>query len=314
MKARTLSSSINAELDRAKFLALPDIAAFVAWLAANLPTLPVHLKLRRSQFVPQAIDVRLTGIEQVRDHYQWRGTWPVVQRQLSTLRADLQATVQAGDDDAAYLASVAILDWGNVPKSASFLDTLRRDRKLVPYLTTRAQLLSPVGTQQLTELSKSVFFKFNSGLTKVHALFDSHGSPIYDGRVGAAIAMLYHLYRQSDLAVGLADHHVFAWGPGMEVQQATVLRQIRNPRLRGYAGTPQLLGHQSPHLWARRQLILSWIIREVLLNSRLFEADQTDLAGRCHAFEAGLFTLGYDLRALVPGGWAVPDPVKNGKG
>lgn len=192
MKARTLSSSLNAELDRAKFLALPDIAAFTAWLAAELPSLPVHLKLRRSQFVPQAIDVRLTGIEQVRDHYQWKGTWPVVQLQLSTLRADLQAAVQAGDDEAAYLASVAILDWGNVPKSTSFLETLRFDRKLVSYLTTRARLLSPVGTQQLTELTKTVFYKFNSGLTKVHALLDGHGSPIYDGRVGAAIAMLYH--------------------------------------------------------------------------------------------------------------------------
>ncbi len=306
--------SLSAGLDRAQFLALPDIAAFIAWLAANLPTLPVHLKLRKSQFVPQAVDVTLIGLEQVRDHYQWKGTWPIVQRQLSILRSDLQAAVQAGDDEAAYLASVAILDWGNVPKSTSFLETLRCDRKLVPYLTTRARLLSPVGTQQITELSKPIFFKFNSGLTKVHALLDGHGSPIYDGRVGAAIAMLYHLYRQSDLAVGQADHQVFAWGPGMEVQQETVLRQIRNPRLLGYAGTPQLLGHQSPHLWARRQLILSWIIREVLQNSRLFEADQTDLAGRCHAFEAGLFTLGYDLRALVPGGWAVPDPVKKGKG
>lgn len=308
------SGSLSSELDRARFLALPDIAAFTAWLAAQLPSLPVHLKLRRSQFVPQPIDVRLTGIEQVCGHYQWKGTWPGVQRQLSTLRDNLQAAVRSGNEDAAYLASVAILDWGNVPKSASFLDTLRRDRKLVPYLTTRARLLSPVGNQQLTDLTKAVFFKFNSGLTKVHALLDGHGSPIYDGRVGAAIAMLYHLYRQSDRAVGQADHQVFAWGPGMEVQGATVIRQIRNPRLLGYAGTPQLLGHQSPHLWARRQLILSWIIREVLQNSRLFEADKTDLAGRCHAFEAGLFMCGYDLRALVPGGWAVPDPVKKGKG
>jgi len=308
------NSSLLKALNREDYLSQHNTAGFTAWLASKLPTLPVHLKLRRSPFVPQAIDVRLTGIEQVRDHYQWKGTWPVVQRQLSTLRADLQAAVRSGDDDAAYLASLAILDWGNVPKSASFLDTLRRDRKLVPYLTTRARLLSPVGTQNLTELTKPVFFKFNSGLTKVHALLDGHGSPIYDGRVGAAIAMLYHLYRQSDRAVGQADHQVFAWGPGMEVQGATVIRQIRNPRLLGYAGTPQLLGHQSPHLWARRQLILSWIIREVLLNSRLFAADQTDLADRCHAFEAGLFMCGYDLRSLVPGGWAVPDPVQKRKG
>ncbi|MGP0171264.1 hypothetical protein ACSVIJ_05200 [Pseudomonas sp. NCHU5208] len=251
----------------------------------------------------------MTGIEQVRDHYQWKGTWPIVQRNLSTLRTDLQAAVKAGDDDAAYRASAAILDWGNVPRSSSFLDALRRQRQLVPYLTARATLLSPTGPQRLTDLTKAVFYKFNSGLTKVHALLDGDGSPIYDGRVGAAIAMLYHLYRQSDLAAGPADHHVFAWGPGMESPQTPGQRQIRNPRLLGYAGTPQLLSHQSPHLWARRQLILSWIMREVLQKSRLFESDQLDLAGRCHAFEASLFVLGYDLRSLAPGGWSVPVPV-----
>lgn len=305
--------SLSSPLDRASFLAQPDILAFTRWLTETLPSLPVHLKVRRSQFVHQAIDVRLTGIEQVRDHYHWKGTWPIVQRQLFTLRTDLQGAVQAGDDDAAYLASTAILDWGNVPRSSSFLEALRRQRQLVPYLTARANLLSPTGPQRLTDLTRAIFYKFNSGLTKVHALLDRDGSPIYDGRVGAAIAMLYHLYRQSDLAACTADHQVFAWAPGMESPHTPGQRQIRNPRLLGFLGTPQLHSRHSPHLWARRQLILSWIIREVLKKSRLFENDESDLAGRCHAFEAGLFTMGYDLRALAPGGWSVSIPVRCGK-
>ncbi|MBA1305929.1 hypothetical protein G7024_16175 [Pseudomonas stutzeri] len=297
-------------MDRAAFLAHPDVAAFITWLISNLPTLPVHLRIRRSTFVPRALDLQLTGIEQVRDQYQWNGNWALVQRQLADLKGNLQQAVRAGDEAATCCASVAILEWGNVPRSTAFLQRLQQEGKLVQYLNDRAQLLSPIGTQRLGDLTKAIFFKFNSGLTKVHALLDPDGSPIYDGRVGAAIAMLYHLYRNSGSAKASANHAMFAWGPGMDGQGSQTIRQIRNPRLLGYLGTPQLLSHQSPHLWAQRQLILSWIIRDVLQRSRLFESDGAGLAARCHALEAGLFTLGYDLRAMLPDGWSVPDPRK----
>ncbi|KPW89208.1 hypothetical protein ALP58_01892, partial [Pseudomonas savastanoi] len=53
--------------------------------------------------------------------------------------------------------------------------------------------------------------------TKIHALLDTTGSPIYDGRVGAAIALLYHLYRQGTgtTAPQALD---FAWGPGIRFE------------------------------------------------------------------------------------------------
>lgn len=41
-----------------------------------------------------------------------------------------------------------------------------------------------------------------------------------------------------------------------------------------------------------------WIIRAVLEGFELF-AKQPQLVGRCHAFEARLFMMDYDLRSLV---------------
>lgn len=304
--------ALGAGLDRETFLGLADVDAFVTWLVDNLPTLQVDLRVRSSSFVPGGLEAQVIGIEAVQACYRWKGDWATVSQLLATLRQELRTQVQAGDHDGTFKACVAILDWGNVPSSAGYLDDLRQQGVLVQYLQDIAPLLSPKGNQRLSDLTRAAIPRFNSGLTKVHALLDDAGSPIYDGRVGAAIAMLYHLYRASPAAVGYADHRMFGWGPGYETPGADRQRQIRNPRLlaRGLIGTPQLLGHASPHIWARRQVILGWIMREVLARSGLFRQEGADLAGRCHMLESSLFMVGYDLRCLVPGGWLIPDPVR----
>ncbi|NRC27335.1 hypothetical protein HB728_31465 [Pseudomonas aeruginosa] len=300
-------------MEREKFLTQPDVEQFVRWLTNHLPTLQVHLKCLPSQFVPRGLDVQVQGIEAVQGQYQWKGNWATVKVRLDALRVALRSAVQAKDQDDTFSACAAILDWGNVPSSKGFLQELSQNGQLVKYLTDRQPFLSPAGTQKLSDLTKQRFSRFNSGLTKVHALLDTDGSPIYDGRVGAAIAMLYHLYRGSSeaRAAGQASHRMFGWGPGLDDPESDRIRQIRNPAMlgRGYNGTPQLL-YQSPHIWAQRQLILGWIMRAVLERTTLFKGEDSSLAHRCHAFEAGLFMMGYDLRALIPGGWSIPDPKK----
>ena len=49
--------------------------------------------------------------------------------------------------------------------------------------------------------------------------------------------------------------------------------------------------------WARWQVRLGWIIRALLERTGWF-AEQGALPARCHAFEASLFMLGYDLRCF----------------
>lgn len=301
-------------MNREAFLAQPDLRAFVQWLANTLPTLSVDLRLLPSNFVRGGHKATVKGIEAVTAEYRWKGDWPTVSALLKTLRKDLRIAVAAGDESATLKACVAILEWGNVPKSKEFLQGLAAENALVEYIAVRAALLSPAGDQALTDLNKSVFPKFNSGLTKIFALLCPDGSPIYDGRVGGAIALLYHLYRESPSArgAGPTNHRCFAWGPGLDDQDSERVRQIRNPAAlgRGYLGTPQLLGYQSPHLWAQRQLILGWIIRAVLAKTDWYGGRAVDIADRCHAFEGALFMAGYDLRCMIPGGWEIPDPKK----
>ena len=302
--------SQDADLDRDDFLRHADVEAFVAWLVVNLPVLQVDLRISRSAFVQNPVNARLTGIEAVQATYWWRGDWATVSQQLSSYRRDLRMAVDEGSQGRTYSTCLEILGWGNVPNSAPYLNDLRGRGLLVHYLKDIEPLLTPTGNQRLSDLTRIAIPRFNSGLTKVHALLDDAGSPIYDGRVGAAIATLYHLYRRSGAAAGEANHRMFGWGPGYVTPVGNRLRHIRNPRLlgQGFNGTPQLLSHTSPHIWARRQVILGWIMRAVLNRTGLFSADGVDMAERCHAFESALFQLGYDVRCLVPGGWLIIDP------
>lgn len=146
------------------------------------------------------------------------------------------------------------------------------DKSLVKYLKQCQALFALDRNQQLNHLTKQNFLRFDSGMTKIHALLDTAGSPIYDGRIGAAIALLYRLYRQSTGTT--APQALDFAGPGIG-------DQIRNPEhlKLGYNGTPQL-STTSRHPWARRQLQLGWIIRAVLEGSELF-AKQPQLVDRC---------------------------------
>ncbi|POD73096.1 hypothetical protein BKM07_03040 [Pseudomonas syringae group genomosp. 3] len=60
-------------------------------------------------------------------------------------------------------------------------------------------------------------------------------------------------------------------------------------------------------IFTRLEAQPGWIIRAEIEGSELF-AKQPQLVDRCHAFEAGLFMMGYDLRSLVPDGYMIPVP------
>ncbi len=172
-----------------------------------------------------------------------------------------------------------------------FLHRLAANGKLSSYLQKMAGLMSLDGKNDLDDLDAISVERFDAGLTKIHALFDSSGSPIYDSRVGAAIGMLYSLFRQQWTGSGKP---LLAFPSG-----AARGSQIRNPGafLNGLAA-PQF-SSISYETWARWQVRLGWIIRAVLERTGWF-AEQGALPARCHAFEASLFVLGYDLRCF---GW-----------
>ncbi|SAL16364.1 hypothetical protein AWB64_00970 [Caballeronia sordidicola] len=305
-------------MNRNAFLAQPGVRAFVAWLSERLPTLPVRLRFAHSQFVPGGIDTQVDGIEAVLAHYHWRATWfdprtgkPVesgdwtsTRTSLERLSAWLRESVANGDELAAGAAAREVLRWGGVRGAIPFIESKVRENAWCAYLRELAPLFALDGDQTLDELHAGNVQRFDSGLTKIHALLDTTGSPIYDSRVGAALAMLFEMFRRDARSNGNKhDALGFPSGPARG-------RQIRNPGELGFTASPQFYKRQVPREeWARWQLRAGWIIRAVLGQTKLFVNESASdvashLAARCHAFEAALFMIGYDLASLADGGEA----------
>ena len=305
-------------MDRNTFIEQRDVEAFVAWLVERLPELKVRLRFPHSNFVPGGIDANVSGLEDVLTHYRWSAMWidsrtgenvgscdwPSTRRSLERLSAWLRESVASGDELAARAAAFEVLRWGGVRSAIPFIEAKVRKNAWCRYLSVLAPLFALGGEQTLDALSGHNVERFDSGLTKIHALLDTTGSPIYDSRVGAALAMLFEMFRRETGSVNeppVASR--FPSGPARG-------RQIRNPGDLGlnYASSPQFYTPQVRHEdWARWQLRAGWIIREVLDRTALFAAAHEgeaarDIAARCHAFEAALFMLGYDLRSLVSEG------------
>jgi hypothetical protein len=308
-------------MDRNKFLQ-GDVAAFVEWLAMCLPTLEVRLRFARSQFVPEGIDAAASGIEDVLAHYHWRacwkdsrtgetvesGDWVSTRASLERLSAWLRESVARGDELSAAKAARGVLRWGGVRGAIPFIEAAVRRNALCAYLNELAPLLALDGQQTLDALHRGNVQRFDSGMTKIHALFDTTGSPIFDSRVGAALAKLYEMFRRDSLRDGVERGSLgFPSGSARG-------RQIRNPGDLGlnYAASPQFHTSQVRREdWARWQLRAGWIIRAVLKkNGELFANEPageaaSHMAARCHAFEAALFMIGYDLRSLLKDGESV---------
>lgn len=299
-------------MKREQFLAQPEVEAFLAWLVANLPTLTFKLRFKSSKFVPGGLQADVRGFEQVLEHYRWKAswqdsnqsavdsrTWTETQRSLGQLREWLTSAVNRGDEQQTLQACLQILRWGGVRGAIPFLHRLAAEGELSSYLKKMAALMSLDGDNDLDDLNALSVERFDSGLTKIHALLDASGSPIYDSRVGAAIGLLYSLFRQQ----WTGSRKPFLAFPSGGARGS----QIRNSRafLNGLVA-PQF-SQVSYEKWARWQVRLGWIIRAVLERTDWF-AEQGALPARCHAFEASLFMLGYDLRCFdLP---LAPDPKK----
>ena len=286
---------------RQQFLAQRDVIDFVAWLGNHLSHIPVHLKFSRSRFVRQGIDQCVKGIEAVQAAYQWQtswrdfqtgkviksGDWHSTQQSLSQLRDRLRTALAKGCEASTYQSCLGVLQWGGVWGAIPFLNGLRDQSGLVKYLEDCQGLFALDGSQKLSDLDDQKIRRFDAGLTKIHSLLDVSGSPIYDSRVGAAIAMLYALYRQ-----GATCRAALNFPSGQARGE-----QIRDPGAFGFRGAPQFFTKTvTPQRWAQCQVELGWIIQETLAANDWFSGS---LAERSHVFEAALFMLGYDLRCFM---------------
>jgi hypothetical protein len=293
-------------MQRKEFLSQPEVSAFIEWLAQTLLTLTVELRFKSSKFVPGGLKASVTGFEQVLGHYRWCAAWqppaenePLRSECWGTTRASLQklgdwlaSAVAADDQVQALQACLQVLRWGGVRGAIPFLNRLADEGRLTAYLKSMRDSLALDTDADLDKLSAHNVERFDAGLTKIHALLDASGSPIYDSRVGAAMSMLHAQFRAGYAGVRL-PRLVFPSG-------AARGDQIRDPgAFTGMQKAPQF-SRLAYHEWAQAQLQLGWIIRSLLERTEWF-AGEGDLAARCHAFEACLFMLGYDLRCFGHG-------------
>lgn len=282
------------EMNRQEFLKRNDVAEFIKWLIKNLPRLNVALNIAKSRrFVPNGLRANCVGIEAVLPHYSWMGAWAHNKILLNNLSRDLRNALDENNEDRALHACLGILKWGGVRGAVSYLQAKANNYELVAYLNERKRLFDLTGDQRLEDLS--VIDKFDAGMTKIYSLLDTTGSPIYDSRVGAAMAMLYQCYLQSQ-PEQMTDLLNFPSGSARG-------GQVRDPGKLGepFFNTPQFYTSAvAPHDWARFQLKLGWIIREILSKTQWFrETEGEEDADRSRAFEACLFMIGYDLRSIA---------------
>ena len=290
-------------MDRNQFLAQPEVKSFVEWLLADLPTQTYHLDFKASKYVPGGLRATVCGFANVLAHYQWTATWIdqsgvestssdwlSTKKSLAKLRFELASALASKNDMQALAACLQVLRWGGVRGAVPFLNRLAATGKLITYLNDTLPLLALKGTNRLGSLDADTVQRFDAGLTKIHSLLDTTGSPIYDSRVGAAIGMLHSMFRQQ--YTGPVSLPNFPSG-------AARGSQLRNAGLFPNGLKAPQFGSIDYHEWARSQVRLGWSISEVLPRCTWFDKEET-LADRCHAFEATLFVLGYDLRCFLP--------------
>ncbi|MDF9776683.1 hypothetical protein [Pseudomonas baetica] len=103
-------------------------------------------------------------------------TWTQTHSSLGQLREWFSAAVSAGDEQQALQACLQILRWGGVRSAIPFLHRLAASGELSSYLKKMAGLMVLAADNELDDLDASSVERFDSGLTKIHALLDLSGS------------------------------------------------------------------------------------------------------------------------------------------
>jgi hypothetical protein len=293
-------------LSKEEFLAHPHIEGFVDWLGSVLPSKVFSLKFPSSRFVPDGINKDVTGIEEVLKHYKWSSSWffsPNSERVESTdwistkhslqkLAEWLKISLSSGDDHNTYLASIEVLNWGGVRGASKLMRELKENGEILSYLNETKILLAIDGDsrRKLSDVRPEDIKKYDAGLTKIHALLDDSGSPIYDSRVAAAVSLLYCQYVET-----LSDQKRLLSFPCGVARG----KQIRNPGDLGFPRSRRFYTREVPHhRWAQAQLACGWIFIRLLERNPSLFGGEGDLKDRAHALEAAMFMVGYDLRSF----------------
>jgi hypothetical protein len=297
--------------DRTAIMDKKHFRGFAAYLADTLPTIPVHLQIRKSRFC-RGVNQSANGIENVLAAYVWKSQWRDDQNEpqrssdwastrasLRRLHDGLKAAVNGSETNDSDVLKIArrVLEWGGNRNwkvgAFPFLTALAENNNLKTYLHDCTKAFDLVNNKNRPSLHS--IREMNSMLTKIHALLATDGLPIYDSRVAAAIATLAEQYRRTTKLIDLPESIRFPTVDG-NIQSIRHVVAVYPDAVR-----PFKLNYADPNRieqWTCAKWKLGKLIRLTLTKNALLFQAEGDLPARCHAFEAALFMLGYDPTCL----------------
>ena len=235
------------------------------------------------------IDAFSKGLE----GYYWAGsTYHDTQEKLGVLQNKLQLSLQESDDKACLLASLSILDWGQVYRECvNWLVELSQNDEVVPSLIEATALIdgtkSTDASNFVSNFKRGGKYRCNSGTTKIFALV-SNKSIIYDGRVACALGMLVLDYVSENNLESIPKELLFLMDSDIK----------RNPSVNNYKFPTKsnmehkLLNQAVSNL--RINLILQNIQKKVI-HSGVFSPYINSRNETLRAIESVLFMVGYKV-------------------
>jgi hypothetical protein len=288
---------------------LSEIDSFSEWLASRSDDIGIYLKIPKSRYVSQCIDLKVTGFNGIAEIYAWRAewtnhhtkdvykseNWSSTTKSLKSLRQYIHDSIfgSKSSENDALEACLAVLRWGGDRNSrvgaTPFLTRLSKSNELRIYLQKAALPLSLAAER---EDGFDDIKCMNSMMTKVHHFCARDGLPIYDSRVAAAIACLVEMYRseycsKSQSVETLLFPSVGGSSPRREVCTAFPCALQTRPVRYG--------DHDAIKRWCAAKVKLGRVLKSTLQKNKKLFAQERSVEDRMRSFEACLFMIGYDV-------------------
>ena len=257
--------------------------AFGGWLRARLCR---SGSFEHSWTSPRGGPWSCTSIYDAYLGYRWPDNaraepFDAVSARFDTLATELRDAVARQDPAAFRAPALAVLSWGRVAGSVRALDAFWDT------LPDSLRRLDPA----VADLEDLNHISMNSSWTKLyHLLLD--GFPIYDGRVGAALAYLVRRYLEEHGSRRVPTTLRFGWTDARRRSDGGPHRDPGSPAIR----FPRLPAN--PLLHARCNVMAAWLLGQLVDAPCLAPLPP---ARRIRALEAALFMIGYDLPTNWPG-------------
>lgn len=291
-------------MNKDEFLADKNVSDFSKFLAETLPSLRIHLKIKKSAKVPGGIDKSITGLPELLNNYRWNSgytaksgekivadDWLSTKSLLTGLSSGLKLACASGDEVEAQRVAAQILQWGGDrnKKVGATIDIkyLVSNNRLISYL----QQTKAIFAGQSLEAKTLRQVRYTGSMwTKIYALNSDDGLPIYDSRVAMGMVGLVKLFcDQRNTDFGASENN-------LKFRVPAGTNWDRNKKIDISSRGVSKINKDDP-VWSEDTLKLSWLMDDVLKCSDLF-SEQGDIKNRKHGFEASLFLLGYDLKAI----------------